>query len=96
MNTVVDSISIGSVEEESLDDVFTSIEADFTHIIETCNALLSQLAIIRNRLTEMELNIDGLSAPEWINERYTEFQSDTIHNQTWGQYLIEKLEETTR
>ena len=92
MNTVIESGDVFSDnDEKSLDNIFSSIEGDFIHIIETCDILLSQLAVIRQRVTEMGLYIDGLPAPEWINQCYSEFQMDTIHNITWGQYLIEKL-----
>jgi hypothetical protein len=93
MNTIIEPFgSEEALEEESLDTIFMTIEAEFTGIIELCDKLLSDLIKIRNRISEMELYIDDMPAPEWINKQYLEFQGDITHEISWGKYLIERLQ----
>ena len=94
MNTVIEpSLDYSDDEDDSFDSVITTIRTEFTHIIETCDALLLQLSAIRNRVTEAELYIDDLPAPDWISKQYTEFQARAVQGTvTWGQFLLDTLQ----
>jgi hypothetical protein len=81
-----------SNNEEDKDDIVTCIN-EFTKILEITNVALSKLDTIKRKYNGPTLELDGKCKlfSEWLTEWEDEMKHDTIHNITWGEFIIEKL-----
>jgi hypothetical protein len=77
-----------------LDDI-TTCQNELELIVSQTEQMLFYITMIQKRIDGPSICFQGKVQPfsKWLTEWEDEMKHDTIHNITWGQFLIEKLAE---
>lgn len=87
-----DSCSSNTSDSDTEDDIFfCTIELE--KIVQETEEMLQRLEVIQRKIDGPRITFEGKiqSISQWLTEWEGEIRNDTIHNITWGQFLIEKL-----
>ncbi len=87
-----DSCSSNTSDSDLEDDIFfCTIELE--KIVQETEEMLQRLEVIQQKINGPSITFQGKtqSVTQWLTEWEDEMRHDTVHNITWGQFLIEKL-----
>ena len=93
---ISDGVSnISNESQESYLDIITYCTEQYEIILEEVNSALAILEQLQYQYNGPVVEYDGQQKRflEWLTVWEDEFECDTIHDISWGEFIIEKLRE---